>query len=485
MKLLIRYYEMDSLLRQDLTSFIGRAFMELHPGSPLAMNWHIPLIADRLMAVARGDVKRLIINIPPRNLKSICASVAFPAWLLGNHPEKRVICASYAQELALKLAADCKAVMSADWYQRAFPGMQFSSRTAVHDFVTTMNGGRLAVSTGGGITGRGADILIIDDPLKPDEAPSEKLRTAANSWLNQTARSRLNDKQNGAIVIIMQRLHMDDMVGHVLSTGEHWDLLSLPAIAETDEVHTWTDALGDVYEVSRKAGEALHPERESVETLLGLRGTMTEYAFFAQYQQQPVPEGGFLIKAHWLHYYPLGDLPTKFDWIVQSWDTASKPTDTADYSVGITFGMCRQQIYILDVKRVKADFPTLKGIIMQEYQRYKPHKLLIEDAGSGIGLIQELKNSGVYVVEGVRPDKDKQSRLLGVTPMLESGKVKLPEQAIWLPEFRRELLSFPSAKHDDQVDALTQGLAYMRERLEEPGIFTFYREEVAKLNLTC
>lgn len=481
MKPSVRFYEVDSLLRLDLASFIGRAFMELHPGATLAMNWHIPLIADRLMAVARGDIKRLIINIPPRNLKSICASVAFPAWLLGNHPEKRIICASYAQELALKLASDSKAVMSADWYERAFPEMKFSSRTAVHDFVTTMNGGRLAVSTGGGITGRGADILIIDDPLKPDEAPSEKLRTAANSWLDQTARSRLNDKKNGAIVIIMQRLHMDDMVGHVLVTDENWEVLSLPAIAETNETHAWNDAFGGTYEASRIAGEALHPERESVETLMALRNTMTEYAYFAQYQQQPVPEGGFLIKEHWLHYYQKTDLPTKFDWIVQSWDTASKPTDTADYSVGITFGMYRQQIYVLDVVRVKEDFPTLKQTIVREKHRYTPHQILIEEAASGIGLIQELKNAGIYQVIGIKPDKDKQSRLLGVTPMLESGKVKLPEQTIWLAEFRRELLSFPSAKHDDQVDALTQGLSHMRERLEEPGIIGYYRGQVKDL----
>lgn len=481
MKHTIRQYEMDALMRCDLTSFIGRVFMELHPGCPLMMNWHIALIASKLMAVARGEITRLIINIPPRNLKSICASIAFPAWLLGNHPEKRIICASYAQELALKMASDTKAVMSTGWYQRAFPDMQFSSRTAVHDFVTTQNGGRLAVSTGGGITGRGADILIIDDPLKPDEAPSEKLRTAANNWLGQTARSRLNDKKNGAIVIIMQRLHMDDMVGHVLGTDEPWDVLNLPAIAETDEIHTWFDFLGNRHEHQRTAGEALHPEREPVETLLGLRDTMTEYAFYAQYQQQPVPMGGFLIKADWLHHYRPDDLPIKFDWVIQSWDTASKPTDGADYSVGVTLGMYRQQIFVLDVIRVRADFPTLKAIIIREKQRHNPHKILIEEAASGTGLIQELKAAGVYQVEGIRPDKDKQFRLLGVTSMLESGRVKLPEAAAWLAEFLRELLSFPSAKHDDQVDAMTQGL-YMRERLEEPGIIAFYRMEVERMN---
>lgn len=482
MKHTIRQYEMDALMRCDLTSFIGRVFMELHPGCPLMMNWHIALIASKLMAVARGEITRLIINIPPRNLKSICASIAFPAWLLGNHPEKRIICASYAQELALKMAADTRTVMSTAWYQRAFPEMQFSSRTAVHDFVTTLNGSRLAVSTGGGITGRGADILIIDDPLKPDEAPSAKLRTAANNWLGQTARSRLNDKKNGAIVIIMQRLHMDDMVGHVLGTDEPWEVLNLPAIAETDEIHTWFDFLGNRHEHRRLAGEALHPEREPVETLLGLRDTMTEYAFYAQYQQQPVPMGGFLIKADWLHHYRPDDLPIKFDWVIQSWDTASKPTDGADYSVGVTLGMYKQQIFVLDVIRVRADFPTLKNIIIQEKQRHNPHKILIEEAASGTGLIQELKTAGVYQVEGIRPDKDKQSRLIGVTSMLESGNVKLPEAAAWLAEFLRELLSFPSAKHDDQVDALTQGLIYMRERLEEPGIIAFYRMEWERMN---
>lgn len=158
--------EYQACLRRDLMTFIERTFLELHPATPWQGNWHIELIASKLMDVVGGKTKRLVINIPPRSLKSLCASIAFPAWLLGNYPGKQIICASYGQDLANNLAAACRTVMLRPWYQKTFQQMQFSSRTALHDFGTTMNGGRLAVSTGGGITGRGADILIIDDPLK-------------------------------------------------------------------------------------------------------------------------------------------------------------------------------------------------------------------------------------------------------------------------------------------------------------------------------
>jgi len=204
------------ILRRDFMSFIERAFYELNPQTPFLSGLHIEMIATRLEACRRGKIKRLIINLPPRSLKSHCASIAFPAWILGHHPSAKIICASYGQDLADKFARDCRNLMTSDWYQRLFP-TRLADRQAVADFMTTDQGGRLSTSVGGVLTGRGGDLIIIDDPIKPDEALSEPRRKAVNNWYDESLFTRLDNKANGCIVIIMQRLHQDDVVGHVLA----------------------------------------------------------------------------------------------------------------------------------------------------------------------------------------------------------------------------------------------------------------------------
>jgi len=234
--------ELSLVLREDLTSFIERSFYELHPDRQLDLAPHIEVIATKLEAVRRGEIKRLIINLPPRHLKSHCVSVAFIAWLLGHDPTKHVICASYGQDLAEDLAAACRRLMRSSFYRTLF-GNILGARQAVNDFETVHGGRRLATSVGGVLTGRGADIIVLDDPQKADEALSETSRKATQTWFDNTLRSRLNDKANGVIIIVMQRLHQDDLIGHVLEQ-EHWDILSLPAIAEVDECHLIEGPLG-------------------------------------------------------------------------------------------------------------------------------------------------------------------------------------------------------------------------------------------------
>src|SRR5262244_278734 len=211
--------EYDAVLRSDLSFFAQRCFAELNPQAAFAMNWHIDVIAAKLTAVRDGKIRRLIINLPPRHLKSLLASIAFPAWCLGHDPSSQILCVSYAQELADKLARDCRSLMLSPWYRSIFATRLAAHRQAVHEFVTTRQGYRLATSTGGVLTGRGADIIVIDDPLKPEEALSKTLRQACNEWFLNTLYSRLNDKRTGAILLIMQRLHEDDLVGHVLGQG--------------------------------------------------------------------------------------------------------------------------------------------------------------------------------------------------------------------------------------------------------------------------
>ena len=223
--------EYQTMLRQDFSTFAARCFYDLNPQTELAMNWHVEIIAAKLTAVRHGKIPRLIINLPPRHLKSLLVSIAFPAWCLGHDPSAQILCVSYAQDLAGKLARDCRSIMMSPWYRRIFPTRLAPHRQAVQEFITTRQGYRLATSNGGVLTGRGADIILIDDPLKPEEALSDAQRQAANEWFSHTLYSRLNNKRHGAIVIIMQRLHEDDLVGHVL-TQEPWEVVRFPAIAE-------------------------------------------------------------------------------------------------------------------------------------------------------------------------------------------------------------------------------------------------------------
>ena len=192
--------EYEFLLRHDFATFAGRCFQDLNPQTDLAMNWHLEVIAAKLTAVREGKIRRLIINLPPRHLKSLMASIAFPAWCLGHDPSAQILCVSYAQDLADKLARDCRSTTISPWYQRIFPTRLAPQRQAVQEFITTRQGYRLATSTGGVLTGRGADIILIDDPLKPEEALSEAQRNAANDWFVHTLYSRLNDKRSGVIV---------------------------------------------------------------------------------------------------------------------------------------------------------------------------------------------------------------------------------------------------------------------------------------------
>src|SRR6202140_868284 len=231
--------EYQVLLRSGFWFFAQRCFCHLNPQTTLATNWHLEVIAAKLTAVREGKIRRLIINLPPRHLKSLMASIAFPAWCLGHDPSAQILCCSYGQDLADKLARDCRSIMMSQWYRQIFRTRLAAHRQAVQEFLTTRQGYRLATSNGGVLTGRGADIILIDDPLKPEEALSKAQRQAANEWYDHTLYSRLNDKRHGVIVIIMQRLHEDDLVGHVLGQAQ-WEIRRFPAIAETDEEPPYT-----------------------------------------------------------------------------------------------------------------------------------------------------------------------------------------------------------------------------------------------------
>ena len=473
-------YDFGALMRLDLYTFIQRSFLVLNPQTAFLHNWHLQLIAAKLEACRKGKIKRLIVNLPPRNMKSIAASVAFAAWVLGHDPSTRIICASYGQDLSAKHALDTRIVMEDPFYREVFAGTRISAKKQLtSDFMTTHNGGRMATSVGGVLTGRGADYLIIDDPLKPDEAVSDVRRKNVNDWFDHSLLSRLDNKETGVIIVIMQRLHLDDLVGHLLEQGG-WELLSLPAIAVEDETHRIVTPFGVRTHV-RRIGEALHPQRESLQSLAAMRRAMGEYVFAGQYQQDPVPLGGGMVKLDWFKVYGPGDLPSGGT-IVQSWDTASKESELADYSVCTTWLVCDKNLYLLDVFRERLDYPKLKRAVREMADKFKPATILIEDKASGIQLIQELKSEGLFAVKGVKPDGDKLMRLHAQTAAIENGFVHLPKEAPWRLDYLAELTSFPKAKYDDQVDSTSQALAWIKQGFWGPhmGLFNYYKENAER-----
>ncbi len=458
----------ETLLRQDMCGFIHKSFNELNPHTEYLPNWHIEVIAAELEKCRRGETKRLIINVPPRSLKSHSASIAFPAFLLGHNPAAQIICASYGQQLADKLAADCRSVMTSDWYRNLFPGTRLASRRqALNDFTTTQQGFRLSTSVGGMLTGRGADYIVIDDPLKPDEALSEAQRGAVNEWYDHTLVSRLNDKCSGCIILIMQRLHEDDLVGHV-QTIENWRVLKFPAIAEENEFYTIQTLYG-TRRLERNAGEALHPAREPLPVLDQLRHAQGEYNFAGQYQQAPAPLGGGMVKVSWFKKYTAADLPDTFETVFQSWDTANKATELNDYSVCTTWGLKEKKLYLLNVLRRRMEYPELKRAIRDHVAEFRAKNILIEDKASGTQLIQDLIHEGVHGVTRYAPKIDKIMRLHSTTNTIENGFVFLPEKAPWLTEYLHELTTFPNGKYDDQADSTSQALDWIKDGFWDLG----------------
>jgi predicted phage terminase large subunit-like protein len=449
-----------TLMRHDFMSFVELTFRELNPETRFMPAGYIEAIAAKLDAVRLGQIKRLIINLPPRSLKSHAASIAFPAWLLGHDPAAKIICVSYGQDLAERFSRDTRRLMQSVAYQELF-ATQLADRKAAYDFHTTRHGSRYATSVGGALTGLGADILIIDDPLKPDEALSEAGRNGVNEWFDNTLISRLNDKVNGAIVIVTQRLHQDDLVGHVLESGGEWEVLSFPAIAREDEEFVIETSFGR-RSFRRKAGEALHPEREPLAALEMLRKTLGEYNFESQYQQDPQPPGGNMIRTAWLQYYD--ERPKAFSSVLQSWDTAVKATDLADFSVCTTWGVLNGKFYLLDVFRKRMNYPELKRAVVDQAALHRPYTVLIENKSSGAQLIQELQGVAQAGIKAYDPEPgyDKLMRLHAQTARFENGLVLLPRQAPWLAEYVRELTGFPGGKYDDQVDSTAQALHYLR-----------------------
>ena len=371
-----------ALLRSDPRFFVWKVFQTVSPGTPYLPNWHIDAIVYQLMRVQAGDISRLLINQPPRSLKSIVVSVAYVAWLLGHDPTRRVIVVSYSNEFAAELHRQFRMVIDAPWYCDLFPTMR-PARDSGTELVTTAGGSRYATSVGGTLTGRGADLIIVDDPLKAEEARSEQARKRVIDWYAGTLVSRLNNKENGPIIVVMQRLHENDLAGHLLGQGG-WEHLDLPSIAVDDCVIP----LGRGKVMTRRIGDILHPERESKDALDRIKAEIGSLKFSAQYQQRPVPLEGNLIRREWFRHYD--HLPQdSVNRIVQSWDIAMMTGDTNDYSVCTTWQIIKSDQYLLDVFRARLQYPDLRRKVASLAAKHGANTILIENAGPGMALLQD------------------------------------------------------------------------------------------------
>jgi predicted phage terminase large subunit-like protein len=411
-------------------------------------NWHHRVICAALEDVYYGRVTRLIINLPPRYSKTEIAVLNFITWSLGRNPDSEFIHVSYSSTLAENNSANAQHIMNHEGYGEVFPDVHLANGARAH-WRTTLGGVMYAAGAGGSVTGFGAGkmrsnafggAIVIDDIHKANEAGSDHMRAGVIEWYQNTLASRTNNPQT-PIIVIMQRLHEEDLAGWLLGggSGETWTHLCIPAVGENDE--------------------ALWPWKHDRETLRQMEHS-SPYVFAGQYMQTPAPMGGGIIKTSWWQWYRPEAAP-KFRRIIQSWDSAFKVKEMNDYSACITFGETDLGWYVIDVWKDKVEFPDLKRMVISLAAKFKPNAILVEDKASGQSLIQELRTSTRLAVIPVRPTQDKVARVNLITPLIESGRVYLPEGHPEIALFVHSCAQFPNGQHDDDVDALSQGLTYL------------------------
>lgn len=455
--------------RKSFMTFVKKVWPNFIEGA------HHKRMAAAFERVARGECKRLIINMPPRHTKSEFASYLLPAWFLGNFPEKKIIQTSHTAELAVGFGRKVRNLVDSDVFSETFPGvgLQADSKAAGR-WNTNHRGDYFAIGVGGAVTGKGADILIIDDPHSEQEAAlaatSPEIYDKVYEWYTSGPRQRL--QPGGSIVIVMTRWSQRDLTGQVLKAdaqrgGEGWEVIEFPAILPS--------------------GKPLWPSFWSLAELEALREELPNGKWQAQYQQNPIGNESAIIKRDWWQWWEEDD-PPDCEFILQSWDTAFEKNNRADYSAGTTWGVFsskadgnRPNIILLNTYRKRVEFPELKRDVMREYNEYEPDTLIVEKKASGAPLIYDLRAMGIPVQE-YTPSKgqDKFARLNSVSDIIASGKVWVPRTR-WAEELVDEIASFPSGEHDDLVDATTLALmrfrqgGFLRLPIDEPEDVIYFK----------
>lgn len=461
--------EVHALARVNFGNFVEILFPVLHPGRRLKHASYLEVLADCLMSVAEGREKRVIMNLPPRHMKSMLTSVFYTAWRLGLDPSAKFICISYGDDLAHELSAATRRVMKSEIYKSIFPGTVLEKQAEDH-IKTTKGGARYATSVGSDITGFGADEIIIDDPMQPDQATSESSKEKVRSWVQNSVLTRFNDPAKGALILVMHRLAPDDLSATFEATGNYL-VLKFPLVAEQEE------AIYDVHgrwRHYRKPGDVLNPTHLSPAEVERLRSELPANVFTSQYQQRPTIGGSGMLQISLFRRYDSENRP-KFELYMHSWDIAG--TVTGNATVGTVWGLTteggKDHVYLLDVIRVKLELPAVRALIKAKNKENQPAIIIIDERGIGLGIYQDLISDKIPNAvrstdkaspiewpsdhEG-RPSASKVDRFGQSIIAIDDGRVWLPKKAPWLDEFIGEVAAFPNSKYNDQVDSMTQVL---------------------------
>ena len=472
--------EIDAeLATRSLGRFVRQAWTVVEPSTPFVPGWHIDAIVEHLEAISYGQIRNLLINVPPRHMKSLLVAVFWPAWEWIRWPERRWLFSSYGAQLSIRDSVKCRRLIESPWYQRLWGNIYAltGDQNAKSRFDNDRSGYRLSTSVGGAVTGEGGDRIVCDDPNNVNEVESDSVRKTTNDWFDIVMSTRVNDPKTAGKVVVMQRCHQQDLSGHLLEQGG-WEHLCLPAEWEESSRVTslgWSDP-------RRAHGELLWPARFGPEELDSLKRSLGSYGAAGQLQQRPSPSGGGIIKRHWFRYWqPRGahlppvmvrlpdgtltsiaavDLPYRVEEQIQSWDCAFKDLDTSDYVVGQAWGRLGASFFLGDQIRARMDCPATVKAVRELTQRF-PGTLakLIEDKANGSAVIQMLALD-IPGLLPVTPQGGKVARAQAVSPLIEAGNVYLPHplHASWVNDFIEECSAFPNGAHDDQVDAMTQAL---------------------------
>ena len=472
MKNSIKNLFVKTVQRKDFYEFFKKSFEITDPGTKLIEAPYLKIICGYMGQLAQGKKRKLSFCIPPRCCKSKIISIAFPAFYLGLNPSAKIMHITYGEELSKDLAINCKKVMESEWYKKLFPNTIIDpQKSSPTDFRTTRNGEKFSTTIHGAITGRGADLIIIDDPLKASDVNTSE-RENVNTIYSNTIVSRLNDKKEGKIVIVAQRLHQEDLPGYVQKIDPGFETISMPIIAEKDE--EWKiekSAFRSKIEYIRKKGDLLNPDREDMSIIESYRRSLGSAVFAAQYQQNPLQEGCGCVKKELLQKFSSKPACST---IILSWDTAAKISETSAYSACVVVGMNRDNYYLLESIRERLDFPALVKKVQEVYTRYSSEafvQILIEDASSGTSLIQELQRNPTFgrLIKTIKPIRNKEDRFNCVTIAIEKGKLLFPQYgSTWYSDFEQELLTFPHSIYKDQCDALSQAIEYLNKHPNHP-----------------
>ena len=413
---------------------------------------HHRKIAKKFEDIANGKIKRLIVNMPPRHTKSEFASYLFPAWMVGKNPKLKVIQTTHTGELAVRFGRKMKNLVDTSEFAQVFEDCKIAAdSTAAGRWETNKGGEYYAAGIGGAITGRGADLLIIDDPHSEQDALSETAMDSAYEWYTSGPRQRL--QPGGAIVIVMTRWSTKDLTGKLLNAqsepkADQWEVIEFPAILPSN-TPVW-------------------PNYWKLEELEGVKASLSEGKWQAQWQQNPTSEEGSIIKREWWKEWKQKEIPDLVH-IIQSYDTAFSKKETADFSAITTWGVFYPpnkgpHLILVDVRKGRWDFPELKKIALEEYKYWEPETVIIEAKATGTPLTHELRQIGVPVVN-FTPSKgnDKHVRVNSVAPLFEAGKIYYPADKRWAEEVIEECAAFPYGEYDDLVDSTTQALMRFRQ----------------------